>query len=59
MDELFWFYYIVSGLVFASFLYDRENGYSANMLFSMIGFMLGGYIFPFFIGRLLRKYYDS
>lgn len=58
-DIIFWFYFVLSGAIFASFNYDKGNTKMDNIAVCLMCFLNGWFVLPILIGRVIRKIYED
>ena len=57
--EVFILYFFISGLIYASWLYDTSDKWWINAIYIVFGLVNGCYAAPILIGRVIRQFYKD
>ena len=57
--EVFILYFFISGLIYASWLWDSKDPFWLKFLNFLFGFINGWYITPILIGRAIKQIYKG
>ena len=59
MEHIIFLYIFFNGCVYTSWLWDTEDHFVAKFITTIFGFVMGWFITPILIGRVIKRIMDE